>query len=250
MTETVTQPQVEAQPPAQKPQVPKIRSITVDTLTAIQKFEIIEGWGEGKNFDRSKWRDLGVDLVLFAKRLTEMGFLTVGIIGPPGSGKSYGMKALKPGTNIWYNCDDKESTYKGGRQEYGTRQQPTYLHKRPTSYDEILGHISVVQNKSLLDSNPVAFLVGHTEEFKAPGPNGTEVVRQRLKTMGNIARASLEDMLTMCYYSEVVPGAAKPSYKLRTQNTGFNTGRTLEGQHDQLLIDNNFQTIIDSYDNY
>lgn len=241
MTETQTGPQVEVQ----KKSIPKIRSIVVDTVTSIQKYQVFETWGEGKKVNHDKWRDLGVDLVTFAKQLIDMGFTVVGIVGPPGTGKSYGMKFLKPGTNIWYNCDDKDSTYKGGKQEYGTRTSPTYLMKKPKEYQEIIDHISLVQSKGLLDANPIAFVIGHTEEYKSE-----DKTRVRLKTMGNIARANLEDMLTMCYYTEVINVGGKAEYKLRTQNSGLNSGRTLEGQHTGLLIDNNFQLIIDSYDNY
>lgn len=241
----------EVQQPAAAPAPPpKVRSICVDTLTAIQKFEVIEGWGDGVKFTHEKWKDSGVALVLFAKRLVEMGFTLVGVMGPPGTGKSYGMKFLPTGTNMLYNIDDKELTYKGGAKEYGTRANPRYTMKIPKTYNEMLEHIGVIASRDMFAERPIAFMIGHTESYRVTNDKGAEVWHQRLKTMGNIAKASLEDMLTMCYYSEISSVGGKPKYQLRTQNTGFNTGRTMEGQHDTLLIDNNYKTIIDSIDNY
>jgi hypothetical protein len=188
---------------------------------------------------------MGVKLVRFAGILKDMGFTLVGVVGPPGTGKTFGMKYLHTKKNIWYNCDNKASTYKGGREEYGTPQQPTYVHKVPKTYQDILDSIYKVNKANMFDANPVAFLIGHTEDYKSG-----DSYRQRLKTMGNIAKASLEDMLTMCYYTECIPNGISVDYKLRTQNSGTNSGRTLEGQHADLLIDNNYQQIIDSIDAY
>ncbi len=231
----------------EKPALPKVRSICVDTLTAIMKNQVYEEWGDGKKVNYDAWKDYGIELNNFVRGLVQRGFTNVGILGYEGSGKSFGMKSLPAGTNVWYNCDDKETTFKGGRQIYGTRTNPTYLNKikESKSYQGILDSIDKIIKAGMLDANPVAFLMAHIEDYKSG-----EVIRQRMKIMGKVSKNGLEDMLTMCYYTEVIPNGIGADYKLRTQNTGFNTGRTMEGQHDSLLIDNNFSEIIKAYDNY
>src|SRR5687768_6060508 len=86
----------------EKKAAPKIRSICVDTRTTIMKNDIHGDWQDGKKITHEKWRDMGVELVQFAAYLKNMGFTLVGVVGPPGTGKSFGIKCLPSRTNIWY----------------------------------------------------------------------------------------------------------------------------------------------------
>ena len=236
---------VDVKAPAKTP-VPKIKSITVDTFTAFQKNQVLDKFDVGKA-NHDDWRDFGTEIVLFVRRLIERGFTIAAILGYEGSGKSYGMKSLPSKTNIWYNADNKNSTYKGGKDEYGTITSPKYTMRLPKTYEDVLSHIDVVKEKGLIDENPVAFLIGHLEEFK--GANG--VTRNRLKTLGKLSnKINIEDMFTMCYYTEAVKEGEKMKFYLRTQNSGFDTCRSLEEQHPTLLIPNNFQTIIEAIEAY
>lgn len=190
----------------------------------------------------------GIELNQFVRGLKDRGFILVGILGYEGSGKSYGMKTLEPGTNVWFNCDDKETTFKGGRSIYGTRTAPTRFNciKESKSYEGITNTIDRIRAAGAFHEVPIAFLMGHIDDYKSG-----DIYRQRLRVMGKASKNGLEDMLTMCYYTKVTPdGYGGAKYELLTRNTGTNTGRTLEEQHDTATIPNDFKLIIESFDNY
>ena len=229
---------------AEKPKLPLVRSITVDTFTAFQKNQIFDKWEEGK-VTHDEWKDHGVDIVQFVRELREQGFILVGVLGYEGTGKSYGQKFLPSKTNIWFNVDNKDSTYRGGKAEYGTPESPSHYMVVPKTYKDVIDKIKKVKSKGMLAPRPIAFLIGHIEDYKSG-----DTTRQRLKTLGKISKINVEDMFTMCYYTEIIPDGSLPTYKLRTQNNGRNTGRTMEGQHKELYIDNNFAEIIKSFDEY
>jgi hypothetical protein len=178
--------------------------------------------------------------------LSRLGFTLVGVLGYEGTGKSFGMKHLEKDTNIWYNVDNKPATWIGGKEQYGTKTNPTRYQVIPTSYNQVLNHINDVKSKGLFVNNPTAFLIGHIEDFKSA--KGEQ--RQRLKTFGKVAnKMNVEDKLTMCYYTEVKAGFEKPEYTLRISNSGFDTCRTNEGMHEG-SIPNNFQLILDAIEKF
>ena len=225
---------------------PKIKTVVVDTFTAFQKNDVLTKWEKGKA-TQDDWKDYGVDIVVFVKKLTEMGVTVVGVVGYEGTGKSFGMKYLPTKTNVWFNADRKNATWKGGKEEYGTITAPSRYMKLPKSYDEVLNTIKAIKEQGLLDEEPVAFLLGHIEDYKSV--NGQQ--RQRLKTLGKLAnKMNVEDMFSMCYYTEVQREGLKTTYKFRTQNSGFDNCRSLEAQHDSYTIDNNYQTVIEAIENY
>lgn len=227
-------------------QIKKIRSIVVDTFTAFQKKEILSKWEHGKA-SQDDWKDYGTDICLFINRLVERGFTCVGILGYEGTGKTFGMKYLEPGTNIWYNADGKNPTFKGGKQVYGTIAQPTIYMKLPSTYDEVIRSIDKTIAGGHMVAEPVAFLIGHIEDYKSTDGR----IRQRLRTLGKLTKTmNVEDMLTMCYYTDVMMEGDKPVYRFRTQNSGSDTCRTMEQMHETLYIPNNFQMILDAIENY
>lgn len=190
----------------------------------------------------------GVDIVMFNERLIRLGFNLVGIVGYEGSGKSFGMKYLEKDTNIWYNVDQKAATWIGGKEQYGTKSNPTKYQVLPNTYNQVLSHINDVKTKGLFIDNPVAFLIGHIEDFKSA--KGEQ--RQRLKTFGKVAnKMNIEDKLTMCYYTEVKPGLGgdKPEFTMRVFNSGFDNCRTNEGMHSG-NIPNNFQIILEAIEKF
>jgi len=102
----------------------KIRTITIDTLTQIQENEYM--------YDKSrpgmdKWKDYSVSLYTFMSELQRMGFELILVLGPPGTGKSSGMRTLPSKTNIWYNIDNKNPVWIGGKEEYGKKNSPLHL---------------------------------------------------------------------------------------------------------------------------
>lgn len=223
-----------------------IKSIVVDTFTAFQKNEILSKWADGKA-QLDDWKDYGTDIVVFTKALTSKGFTVVGVLGYEGTGKSYGMKFLPKESNMWFNVDGKNPTWKGGKEEYGTINNPTKYMKLPKNYADVLKVVDAGLEKKAFDPNPIAFFIAHIEDYKGAG--GQQ--RQRLKTFGKLAnKMNIEDMFNICYYTEVEPEGEKMKYRFRTQNSGFDTCRSMEELHDSLYIDNNFQLIVEAINKY
>jgi hypothetical protein len=69
----------------------KIKSICVDTLTAIQTDEYMR---ESKKAGHDAWMDFGNSIYTFMSDLQDLGFEIVLRLGEPGTGKSSGMRTL------------------------------------------------------------------------------------------------------------------------------------------------------------
>jgi len=218
----------------------KIRTICIDTLTAIQENQYAS---DKKKPGHDKWFDYGITIFDFITRLQELGFETVLILGPPGTGKSTGMKMLTPGTNIWFNADNKNPTWKGGKLEYGKKDTPKApYHVVPKDYNTIINHIKDLKKKGAFEEEKIAFITGHTETFK----EGFES-RVRLKTLGNLSnKMQIEGKLEMVLYTKVSKNESTgdTEFSLETQNSGTNTARSNEGMLEG-IIKNDYQHIVD-----
>ena len=240
----------------------KIKSIVVDTVNEIQNAQygaLLKKKGKA-NFE--DWTDYGVDLYMFMKDLISLGFEVVLVIGKEGSGKSFGMKTLVPGTYIWYNSDSKNPTFKRDDEHkliYGSKPDakgvgPGPLMKVPKSYDEIIASLRGVQAgvktpdfTITLEPKPIAFLLGHTEEYR--GPEGE--VMQRLKVLGRLAtKMNVAGLFEHTYVSEMTIQNGKPNGRFRVQNNGTDSARSPEGMYDGIYIPNDYNFIINSIDNY
>lgn len=196
-----------------------IRTITIDTLTAIQSNQWVE---ERRKAGHDEWMDYGRKIYEHVHDLQELGFEIIMILGEPGTGKSSGMRTLKPGTNIWYNADEKNPVWEGGKLEYGKKTSPTKFHVIPKSYAEIIAHIKAVMNAGGFEQDRYAFLLGHLEQYKS----GNDT-KERLKTLGKVAtKMQIEGKMETVLYSRVEMESGKPAYILETQNNGFNTARS------------------------
>lgn len=230
-----------------------IKSIVIDTLNAIQNAQyakLLEKKGKATHDD---WTDYGVDIYLFMERLKELGFENILILGKEGSGKSYGMKTLAPGEYVWYNADKKNPTFTRTPEHfklYGTKTNPGLLMKLPTDYDEIVKSATDLKkgittpNFSIkLDKAPVAFIIGHTEEYR----NSNGGMNQRLRVLGKLAtKMQIEGQVEQCFYSEVSIEDNKPKGYFRTAGDGNDTCRTSEGLFSSIRIPNDFQNILNS----
>lgn len=225
----------------------KLKSIVVDTLTTLQ---INENAAEKKKPTFDKWRDYGVDIYNFSIFLLRNGFEVVLILGHEGTGKSYGMKSLEADTNIWYNVDEKNPTWEGGRKEYGTKLNPRKpYHIIPTSYEDIKSHVlNLIAKKAFIEDKPkVAFIVGHVQEFKS----GVET-RLKLKTLGNLATSmQIEGKQETVLFSKVLEEVDDEGNRFifETQNNGYNTARSPENMLPP-RIPNNYQMVLDAIYNY
>jgi len=217
---------------------PKIRTICIDTLTEIQTNQL--AMAEKKpNFD--KWADYGKDIYSFVIELQKRGVEVILILGPPGVGKSSGMMHLKTKTNIWYNADNKNPVWIGGKTEYGKKHAPKApYHVIPKTYKDILNHIDMVAKKGGFEDEVYAIITGHVEDFKVGNQN-----RQQLKTMGKQATNwGIEAKLETVLYAEVVMEGTEAKYVLNTENDGNNTARSPMGVFEPIIA-NNYQFVID-----
>lgn len=219
-----------------------IKSICIDTLTGIQQNEYME---MTKKPGHDQWFDFGADIYKFMNDLQNLGFEIILILGEPGTGKSSGMRTLESKTNIWYNADNKNPVWVGGKEEYGKKNNPTpRYHIIPKSYEEITKHIKLGIEKGLFENDRYAFVTGHTEVYKSGNEN-----MQRLKTLGKVAtKMQLEGKMETVMYSKVEMDNGKPKYILETQNNGFNTARSHQNMFEG-KIDNDYNFILEKLKN-
>ena len=216
----------------------KIRTVTIDTLTGIQNEMYMT---DAKKPGHDKWADYGKGIWQFISDLQARGFEIVMILGEPGTGKSSGMRTLPSRTNIWFNADNKNPVWIGGKAEYGTKVAPKMpYHLIPTTYKDVLDHIDEGLAKGMFEDERYAILTGHTEDYKT----GDGLMKRRLKVLGNFAtKMQLEGKLETVLYSNVVKDANGVRYILETQNDGFNTARSPMELFEP-VIENDYNLII------
>lgn len=213
----------------------KIRTICVDTLTGILDEMYMTS---KKKATHDKWKDWGQTIWTFNSKLQELGFETILILGDPGTGKSTGMKTLPHNTNIWFNADNKNPTWKGGKEEYGKKFNPRMpYHMIPKNYDDIINHLIEGINNGMFEDDRYAILTGHVETYQEGNDK-----KARLQVIGNMAnKMFVERKFESVFYSRVIMEGNKPKYILETQNNGFNTGRSPEDLFEpQIPNDYNF----------
>ena len=220
-----------------------ISTICIDTLTQIQENQFML---DKKKPGHDKWKDYSQDIYRFIIDLQNLGFEICLIVGPPGVGKSTGMRHLPSQTNIWYNADNKNPVWQGGRAEYGKKINPKEpYHIVPTSYKEIIDHIKAGLERGMFEEDRYAILTGHTETYK----EGVET-RVRLKTLGNLAnKMQIEGKLETVFYANVEKDGDDLNYILETQNNGYNTARSPMGLFEG-KIENDYNVVIEKLKNY
>lgn len=216
---------------------PKIRTITVDTLTGVQT-EMYMSSKKKPNYD--KWTDYGKDIWAFITFLQDKGFDIIMILGEPGTGKSTGMRNLPSQTNLWFNADNKNPVWIGGKEEYGKKNNPNFpYHTIPKTYKEIKTLINDTLEHDMFEEDRFAILTGHIEDYRS----GNDY-KKRLKTLGKLAsKMQLEGKLETVMYSEVKIDGEERSYVLTTQNDGTNTARSFMNAFEP-VIDNDYNFII------
>lgn len=150
------------------------------------------------------------------------------------------MRHLPTHTNIWYNADNKNPVWEGGKAEYGKKLAPIKpYHIIPKTYDDVIAHINTGLKKGMFEEERYAILTGHIEDYKS-GYNS----KKRLKILGKMAtKMQLEGKLETVMYSEVTKEGAKTSYILHTENDGTNTARSPMGLFEP-VIENDYNFII------
>jgi len=198
----------------------KIRTITVDTLTGIMNELYMTSQSKPTH---DKWADWGKGIWQLISELQNLGFEIILVLGEPGVGKSTGMRTLPHNTNIWFNADNKNPVWVGGREEYGKKNNPRpNYHLIPKSYDDIISHIKEGLENNAFEEERFAILTGHIEDYKSGN-----IMKSRLKVIGNVAtKMQLEGKLETVLYAKVLKENGDTKYVLETQNSGFNTTRS------------------------
>jgi hypothetical protein len=224
-------------------EIVKVRSICVDTLTAIQNEEYMT---DRKKPGHDQWKDYGQGIYTFMSNIQQLGFEVILILGEPGTGKSSGMRTLPHNTNVWYNADNKNPIWDGGKEEYGKKTAPRApYHVIPTTYGEIIAHIKAGLDKGMFEGDRYAFITGHTETYKV----GNDT-KERLKVLGKVAtKMQLEGKMETVLYSRVEIESGKPVYILETQNNGYNTARSPMSLFED-KISNDYQLILEKLSTY
>lgn len=216
-----------------------VRAICVDTLTQIQENQYML---DSRKSTHDKWKDYATELYAFITELQNLGFEIILVLGPPGTGKSSGLSTMEPGTCIWYNVDKKNPVWTGGKEVFGKKISPVKnFHMLPTTYGDILSHVSGGIAAGKFEEERYAILTGHTENFKEGN-----ITRVRLKTLGNLAnKMQVEGKMEIVLYSAVqISDLGDPEYVFETQNNGYNTCRSPQGLFEG-IIPNDYQFVID-----
>lgn len=231
-----------------------IKSIVVDTINTIQDNQYV--LDSANPITQNQWKDYGIDLNSFINNLMKIGFELVFVIGEFGTGKSFGMKTLVPKEFIWFNADLKNASWKYTKEfaeAYGTKNDPKPFMKLPTTYKEIIKAVEVLkkgvdtkEGTIMLSADPVAFILGHPEEYKV-----NDYTKRRLRVLGKLApKLGFEGKSSYTFYTRVEPNfKGQPSFYLTTQNSGYDTARSVEGVFDP-VIPNDFQFILNSIQNH
>ena len=221
----------------------KLQTACVDTLTAIQNDEFMRN---EKKPGHDQWMDYGKAIHAFMSDIQDLGFEIILVLGEPGTGKSTGMKTLDPNTNVWFNADNKNPVWEGGKKEYGKKNDPRVpYHIIPKSYQAIITALKSAIDKGLFEEDRYCFITGHTETYKV----GNDT-KERLKILGRIGtKMQLEGKMETVLYSRVELENGDPKFILETQNNGFNTARSPEGLFEG-KIPNDYKMILEKLKNY
>lgn len=221
----------------------KVRTVCVDTLTGLLDEMYMTS---KKKASHDTWKDWGQTIWVFNSMLQDRGFEVILIAGDPGTGKSSGMRTLPHNTNVWFNCDNKNPTWVGGKEEYGKKNNPRMpFHMIPKSYQDIIDHIDMGLQKGIFEEERFAILTGHTETYKDGNDN-----KSRLQVIGKLSnKMFIERKFESVFYSKVVVENNQPQYVLETQNNGFNTARSHMGLFEP-IIPNDYQYIVEKLMTY
>ena len=216
--------------------------LILDTINELQDLEYIDNINKKGKADFQAYIDLNVSVKIVTNLLKKHFDEIVMIVGPEGSGKSFGIKTLNPRTTMWLNTDNKPPTFKGGKQNYSAKQRN--MSKSISSYKELNEKIELAAKHRDKTVPFVVFLLGHLGVDKDTG-------KQKLKTIGKFSeKLNLDGAVTNCFFTRMQVEKDNHTFFIDTQNDGNNTGRCVEELFPTRYIPNNFEYIRQQIINY
>lgn len=224
----------------------KLRCMVFDTVTAIQEQEWITV--ESKHGSQhADWKQYAVGIINCYTQLKKLGYTLVYILGDPGTGKSYGIKYLKEGECIWLNADNKNPTWIGGSEIFGTIRKPKPYHIIPKTYEDVVTVAEkAIESGAFGDNLPLIYMLGHVANYKAGKPGSPTM--QKLSTIGKLTdERRPEAAAEIVLYADVrqEDEDEEPNWFLRTRPTGLDSCRVTEPLAVRLEkeIPNNYDTL-------
>lgn len=267
-----------------------IDSIIVDTVSVILNKAYIDDSNSPQGRPGfAQWHQYGTELTEFLFLLQDLGFNIVIVLGNEGTGKTYGIKYLKPGTYLWFNADMKNPTFKpemtnteGLNEEEAAEQKakwlsdfkkyinnksaPGPLMKVSSGVNPKTGKPQRINFKYMIDvcSKLKAGIKTPEEEFVlSENPvaflimhpmlekktNGEQRLVARIP--GNLAnKLGGLSQVEITLVSEIELVNNKPKGMFITQNDGSSSARTPEGMFDDLIIPNDYNFILEKIKKY
>lgn len=236
----------------------KIDTVVIDTITRISANEYAAAIADKKNA-RAEWEDWGKSAYNFYRAFEEYKIAqhVILILGREGSGKTYGIKNLTPGTCYYFNVDRKKITCTLSKEQkalFGNHleERPKKLMSTVTKYDQILkrliaykeGHKDPDGDIIKLAANPIIFLLGHLHDITIAG-QGENIKLATMRTFGQLTTkfAIAGEATNILIVDKMIGPSGLPISKLRTQSLGFDIARSEEDLFETLHIDNDLQKV-------
>lgn len=226
-----------------------INEIVIDTLNAVQDAAYVKNEANKGKTGYEEWKDFGIGIYNFILQLKQFGE-TVLIVGPYGKGKTYGTKFLDAGSWLFYNCDNKNLTYKNDnfKELYGTKKDPGMLHRIGYDFKQIITELTQLKlgittkngDTIKLGDDVVIFAIAHDEEYKSKDG----MIKSRLKVQGKLAtKMGISGLVNYYFIPELKSVNNKIKYSFKTNSVdNSDEARSSEGCFDT-YIDNNFKFI-------
>ena len=201
------------------------------------------------------------------------------IIGDSGTGKSTSLRNLDPKETIIINVGGKRLPFRGATKKFENKIFHTAQSAKIVQWLEKMKENKEVRNIIIDDFQ----FIGGFEYLARANEKGYEKFSQiaqnmflplyksvslrddqkvfvlahqevddqknkKIKTVGKMVDQAInfESLATIVLYTEIKDG----NYYFRTQNTGFNTGKSPMGMFEEELIENDLQKVIEKIDNY
>jgi hypothetical protein len=241
MTTEVTPPQTTQTPSG------RFECAIIDTINEIISAQVLKTFREKGKATFDDWKDYAVEFLDFQNFCKSLpNTIVIPILGREATGKTVGASFLNPQTTAFFNVDGKPLTFLNARKMYN-KESKNYLEAK--DYKTLETALKNVHSNSCAvkgDKPFVIFLLAHIEDYK--DLNGKTAFRMRIP--GKMAhKYNIDGAFIHTYYTfiDTSKDLNDPErYQLITGNQGGDiTARSPMGTWDSILIQNNYQLILD-----